>query len=321
MFVRAMTTKTHNPATIAITCGDPNGVGPEVVQGALAMANSKPALCLIGPSCWTRPLVDCYGCQSIEVGSRDFRPTPGVPSVTGAEIARLALEVSAEGCIRGSFAAVATAPVSKEWMLKVGFNWPGQTEFFAARWGGEPTMGFVGKQLRMVLASWHIPLREVADYLQPDLLQLTIQRAHELARRCGIAEPRIAVCGLNPHAGEKGILGNEEIDWIDPLLDRLRLDLPGLSSALPGDTVFRRQLNGEFDIGVALYHDQGLAPLKLLEFDQAVNVTLGLPWLRTSPDHGTGFAIAGQHKANCQSMLRAIELAGSPSVWTNLNKR
>jgi 4-hydroxythreonine-4-phosphate dehydrogenase len=306
-----MAARTDNAATIAITCGDPNGIGPEVIAGALALATAKAQWVLIGPACWTRPLVETFGCKSIEVGAADFSITPGAPNKTGAEIARLALETAAQGCRNGTFDAVATAPISKEWMRKVGFDWPGQTEFFATRWGGEPTMGFVGSQLRVVLASWHIPLRAVADSLNPTLLERAIRRAHELALRCGCRQPRIAVCGLNPHAGESGLLGNEEIDWIDPLLDKLRNDLPGLSPALPGDTVFRRQLNGEFDICVALYHDQGLAPLKLLEFDQAVNITLGLPWLRTSPDHGTGYTIAGQGKASCQSMLRAIELAHS----------
>jgi 4-hydroxythreonine-4-phosphate dehydrogenase len=301
----------NNPPRIAITCGDPNGVGPEVIEGALSQIDSHQTLTLIGPSCWTRRLAEEFDCKSIEVGPADFEMTPAAPNKAGAQVARLALEAAAAGCLNATFDAVATAPISKEWMRKVGFDWPGQTEFFATRWGGEPTMGFVGQHLRVVLATWHIPLRAVADRLTPTLLEHAVRQAHALALRCHCPQARIAVCGLNPHAGENGLLGTEEIDWINPLLDRLRKDFPGLSPALPGDTVFRRQYIGEFDVCIALYHDQGLAPLKLLEFEQAVNLTLGLPWLRTSPDHGTGYSITGQKKANCQSMLRAIELAAN----------
>ena len=306
-----MAKATDSPAPIAITCGDPNGIGPEVIEGALALLPTCEHLTLIGPANWADPLCKRFGCAMLAVGEGNFTRAPGKPSAAAAEIAFEALEAGAEGCRAGSFSALATAPVSKEWMQKVGFSWPGQTDFFAARWGGDATMGFIGQQLRVVLASWHIPLREVADYLNPERLKRAIRQADALARRMGCAQPRIAVCGLNPHAGENGLLGREESEWIDPLLDQLRSELPGLSAALPGDTVFRRQLNGEFDVCVALYHDQGLAPLKLLEFDQAVNVTLGLPWLRTSPDHGTGYGIAGANQANCQSMLRAIQLASS----------
>ena len=170
-------------------------------------------------------------------------------------------------------------------------------------------MGFVGNQLRVVLATWHIPLSEVPAALTADCLERAVRRAVGLAQAFGVNAPRIAVCGLNPHAGEGGLLGSEERDILDPALDQLRLEIPGLSQCLPGDTVFVRQRRGEFDVVVAAYHDQGLAAVKTLEFDTAVNVTLGLPFVRTSPDHGTAFDIAGQGLADCWSFVAALSVA------------
>jgi 4-hydroxythreonine-4-phosphate dehydrogenase len=200
--------------------------------------------------------------------------------------------------------------VSKAWLQKAGCAFPGQTEFFAARWGGEPVMAFCGGRLRVALATWHIPLRDVAARLTPALLARTVAAAAQLARADGVAGgPRIGVCGLNPHAGEGGMLGTEERDVIDPALDALRAAHPGLSRCEPGDTIFGRALRGEFDAVVALYHDQGLAPLKTIDFDEAVNVTLGLPHVRTSPDHGTAFGIAGRGTASPRSFANAVSVA------------
>jgi 4-hydroxythreonine-4-phosphate dehydrogenase len=170
-------------------------------------------------------------------------------------------------------------------------------------------MAFCGGKLRVVLATWHVPLYEVARLLGPHLLHRTVAAATTLARAEGIMAPRIGVCGLNPHAGEGGLLGYEEKDLLDPALDHLRAEFPGLSSCQPGDTLFARALRGEFDVVVALYHDQGLAPLKVIDFDEAVNVTLGLPFVRTSPDHGTAFGIAGQGKASPRSFANAVTVA------------
>jgi len=149
----------------------------------------------------------------------------------------------------------------------------------------------------------------VARLLGPHLLHRTVAAAATLARAEGIAAPRIGVCGLNPHAGEGGLLGYEEKDLLDPALGHLRAEFPGLSACQPGDTLFARALRGEFDVVVALYHDQGLAPLKVIDFDEAVNVTLGLPFVRTSPDHGTAFGIAGQGKASPRSFANAVTVA------------
>ena len=170
-------------------------------------------------------------------------------------------------------------------------------------------MAFGGGRLRVVLATWHVPLHQVAKLLGPHLLHRTIVAADTLARSEGVARPRIGVCGLNPHAGEEGLLGYEEKDFLDPSLLHLRAKFPGLSLCQPGDTLFARALRGEFDVIVALYHDQGLAPLKVIDFDEAVNITLGLPHVRTSPDHGTAFGIAGQGKASPRSFTNAVVMA------------
>jgi 4-hydroxythreonine-4-phosphate dehydrogenase len=291
---------------LALTCGDPAGVGPEIIAAWLrAHPDEAKNVVPIGPRRW----LESIGIAGFAVGPENFSAEPGTPTVAGAAVALAALETAAEGCRAGKFAAAVTGPVSKSWMQKAGFTFPGQTEFFAARWGGAPTMAFAGGKLRVVLATWHIPLMEVARALDETALARAVTQADHLARKLGSTQPRIAVCGLNPHAGEEGLLGVDERDRLDPWLNKLRARFPGVSPCLPGDTVFWRQARGEFDVVVALYHDQGLAPLKTLDFDESVNITLGLPWVRTSPDHGTAFTIAGQGKASWKSFANAVTLA------------
>ncbi|HKK18695.1 MAG TPA: 4-hydroxythreonine-4-phosphate dehydrogenase PdxA [Opitutales bacterium] len=294
---------------IAITCGDPAGVGPDVIQAVL---DSDPELAsdavVIGPRHWLDKLQAESGVQALAVGDASFEIMPGLPRIEGAALALDAMRAAAKGCRAGRFRGVVTGPVNKHWLNKAGFSFMGQTEFFAEVWGGEPTMAFVGEKLRVVLATWHIPLREVPDALDAVCLEKAVTRAYELGKLYGATEPRIGVCGLNPHAGEKGLLGKEEIEVMDPVLDRLREKMPGLSPCLPGDTVFFRQLRGEFDVVIAAHHDQGLAALKTLEFDRAVNVTLGLPFVRTSPDHGTAFELAGQGRADPGSFEAAVHV-------------
>jgi len=238
-----------------------------------------------------------------------FELTPGTPSVAGAQAALAAMERAAAGTASGEFSGVVTGPVSKSWLQKASYPFPGQTEFFADRWGGEPTMAFCGGRLRVVLLTWHIPLRDVPSHLTETNIVRAVCAAEELARAEGVAKPRIGVCGLNPHAGEGGMLGTEERDILDPALDRLRKNYSGLSRSEPSDTIFGRSLKGEFDVIVALYHDQGLAPLKTIDFDEAVNVTLGLRYVRTSPDHGTAFGIAGKGVASSRSFANAVTVA------------
>jgi 4-hydroxythreonine-4-phosphate dehydrogenase len=262
---------------------------------------------VLGPARWLASLPG--GPEKLAVGLDEFAAKPGVPDGEGSLVAWAAMERAAAGCASGDFAGVVTAPVSKERLARIGWAFPGQTEFFAARWGGEPTMAFCGGRLRVALLTWHIPLREVPARLTAPNFARAVGAADALARMDGVAAPRIGVCGLNPHAGEGGILGGEERDLIDPVLLSLRPRYPGLSGAQPGDTIFGRHLRGEYDVVLALYHDQGLAPLKTLEFDEAVNVTLGLPFVRTSPDHGTGFGIAGKGRASARSFGNAVEVA------------
>jgi 4-hydroxythreonine-4-phosphate dehydrogenase len=293
---------------LAITCGDPAGVGPEIIAAWLAVNPAEAAqVAVIGPARWLETLPD--GVTKVPVGLEDFAATPGKPDGDGALVAWVAMERAATGVKNGDFSGVVTGSISKERLAAIGYPYPGQTEFFAARWGGDPVMCFCGGRLRVALATWHMPLHQVAKSLGPHQLHRTVAAADQLARAEGVAAPRIGVCGLNPHAGEGGMLGYEERDFIDPALDHLRLEFPGLSRCQPGDTLFARALRGEFDVVVALYHDQGLAPLKTVDFDEAVNVTLGLPFVRTSPDHGTAFGIAGQGKASLRSFANAVIVA------------
>jgi len=293
---------------LAITCGDPAGVGPEIIASWLREQAAVEDVVVIGPASWLRQLP--AGVETIAVGLEEFSVEPGRPTGEGALVALAAMELAARGCREGKFSGVVTGPVSKSELAKIGYPFPGQTEFFANRWGGDPVMAFSGGKLRVALVTWHVPLCEVPQLLGPQMLHRTIAAADELARSEGVEQPRIAVCGLNPHAGEGGLLGEEERDFINPTLVKLQAEFPGLvTSCQPGDTVFARQLRGEFDAVVALYHDQGLAPLKTVDFDESVNITLGLPFVRTSPDHGTAFGIAGQGKAKITSFANAVNLA------------
>ncbi|MDR1789066.1 MAG: 4-hydroxythreonine-4-phosphate dehydrogenase PdxA [Opitutaceae bacterium] len=294
---------------LAVTCGDPAGVGPEII--ARWLADGRPAddggLSVAGPEAWLDKLPLRAGDTAHPVGVAAFNAIPGKPTPEGARVALDAMEWAAAACREGRAAGVVTGPVSKAELAAIGYGFPGQTEFFADRWGGVPVMAFCGGRLNVALLTWHIPFAAVPSRLTPDAFRRAVEAAVEIA---GTRRPRVAVCGLNPHAGEGGILGTEERDVINPILAGLRGDFDGsLSDALPADTVFARALRGEFDAVVALYHDQGLAPLKTVEFDEAVNVTLGLPWVRTSPDHGTAFGIAGRGEARTGSFANAVRVA------------
>jgi len=293
---------------LAFTCGDPAGIGPEIIAAWLAANPVEAAdVAVIGPTVWLATLETVA--EKIPVGLEEFAATPGQPTGEGSLVAWAAMERAAEGCKKGEFSGVVTGPVSKGELAKIGYAFPGQTEFFAERWGGDPVMAFCGGQLRVVLTTWHVPLHQVARMLGPHLLRRTVAAADLLARAEGIAAPRIGVCGLNPHAGEGGLLGYEELDLLDPSLRHLQAEFPHLSLCQPGDTLFSRALRGEFDVVVALYHDQGLAPLKVVDFDEAVNVTLGLPHVRTSPDHGTAFGLSGRGTASPRSFANAVIVA------------
>lgn len=290
---------------IAITCGDPAGVGPELICSWLRDA-ARPGIAVtpIGPEGWLRSL----GVDGIAVGPADFAPTPGKPETTGHAVALAAMERAAEGCRRGEFSAVVTGPVSKQGLASVGFRHPGQTEFFAERWGGEPVMAFAGGRMTVALATWHTPLAKVPLEMTAQRVTAATLALDGLLGRLG-RRRRIGVCGLNPHAGEGGLLGGEDDAVIRPVVARLAAKGLDVTGPLPGDTAFHRHLAGEFDGVVAMYHDQGLGPLKAVDFAEAANLTLGLPHVRTSPDHGTAYDLAGTGKADRRSLDSAIRLA------------
>ena len=219
------------------------------------------------------------------------------------------MERAARGTTEGRFSGVVTGPINKKGLADVGYAFPGQTEFFAHRWGGEPVMAFAGGRLTVGLVTWHIPLRTVAATLTGADVRRTVLALLELRKKLGDARPRIAVCGLNPHAGEGGLLGAEDDAIIKPAVERLRAEGHDVTGPLPGDTVFHRHLQGEFDAVAAIYHDQGLAPLKTVDFSTAANLSLGLRHIRTSPDHGTAYGLAGQGLADRGSFDAAIRLA------------
>lgn len=283
---------TQTPLCIAVTVGDPAGIGPVVVQQALAS-----------------PLLDSS--VTFEVLGDHGAARPGQPTPEGAYTALTALESAAAGALEGRYHGVVTGPIHKALMRAAGFEFPGQTEFFAQRWSApQHAMCLTGGGLTVGLVTAHVPYRAVPGLLTPEAIVRTgVLLADFLTLRLG-RRPRIAVLGLNPHAGESGLLGTEEVDGIAGgvalLAESGRCEVSG---PWPADTLFFRALSGEFDGVVCMYHDQGLIPLKLHAFHEGVNVTLGLPFPRTSPDHGTAFELAAQGGANPGSMLAALNLA------------
>ena len=281
---------------IGVTTGDPAGVGPEVAAAALASGRLDPAFeyRLFSPRC---------------------PATPGRPTSETARAAWDGLEEAAQAALTGEIAAVVTAPVCKARLYGIGFSFPGQTEFFAARCGTKDfAMLLTGGTLTVVLASTHLPLSDAVRQLsRTEIVRVATLLAGFLRFRLR-RRVKIAVAGLNPHAGENGSLGREEIDVIEPAIRELAAG-EGTSGdvsfhgPVPPDTVFYQAAAGQWDAVVCMYHDQGLIPLKLHAFHEGVNVTLGLPIIRTSPDHGTAFAIAGTSQAHPGSMIAALQLA------------
>jgi 4-hydroxythreonine-4-phosphate dehydrogenase len=228
-------------------------------------------------------------------------------------LAKEALAESVRLFRSGEIQAVVNGPVSKEWLGKVGFHFPGQTEFYAKAFGvksDDVTMMMIGPRLRVALASTHISLRKAVLRLRAKQIVRAGKHLGETLKKLGVRRPRIAVCGLNPHAGENGKFGNEEKRVVEPAIRELKRKTDfRISGPESPDAVFLRAWKGEFDGVVALYHDQGLIPAKLLDFDETVNVTAGLPVVRCSPGHGTAFALAGKGKARLDSFLAAVHLA------------
>lgn len=318
-----MAEKARKP--VALTCGDPAGIGPEIaVKAWKTLAASAPffwigdprhlpkgtKFCLIETPAETTKATK----QGLPVMGHVFpeMASPGVPNAENAQSVVDVIERAVDLVRSGEAAAICTAPISKKILVDhARFAYPGHTEFLAAL-GGVATsvMMLASEELKVVPVTVHMPLSEVPEALTQDLLRKTLRIVHfSMSRDFGIAAPRIAVAGLNPHAGEGGMLGTEDGEIIGPVCESLRAEGMTITDPLPADTMFHAQARRAYDVAVAMYHDQALIPIKTLAFDRGVNVTLGLPFVRTSPDHGTAFGIAGKGLADATSLVEAIKLA------------
>ena len=318
---------------MGIALGDITGIGPEVTLKALAAEGPSEGAryLLLGDVGHAQALnrrlglnlpLQAYSGPEQRGWLAAWNPLPGplpedlpTGSPAAAQAAIAWLRAGTQRCLRGELKALVTAPVNKEAIIRSGLAFIGQTEFLSQLAGTEKTAMMLlgqderGRWLRVALATTHLPLKEVAARLAQPKVELVIELAARACRDLGLSRARVAVCGLNPHAGEGGNLGTEEQTIIAPAVlaaQRRGLEVVG---PLIADALFYHAYRGEYDAVVAMYHDQGLAPLKMVSFDTGVNWTLGLPFIRTSPDHGTAYDIAGQGKANPSSMLAAIRLA------------
>ena len=282
-----------SPVRLAVTLGDPRGIGAEIVGAALADASvrARVELVVVGPSGLAVAPTDIIG----EWHSGSSEADAG--RLSGLAIQR-AVEMAQAGAVQG----IVTAPIDKHALLDGGFDYPGHTEMLAALTGSHTAMMLASDRLRVVLATTHIPLRAVPHALTSDIIVNAAQTTRDGLRAWfGIAHPKLALCAMNPHAGDGGRFGTEDDDLLRPAA--IAADIAG---PFPADTVFVRAMRGEFDAVIAPYHDVGMTAIKVASFGSAVNVTLGLPWPRTSPDHGTAIDIAGKGIANAGSMIAAI---------------
>lgn len=316
-------------APLAITSGEPSGIGPELcvqlaMRGELGLATviGDPALLAERARMLGLPLRIREGASPeapLPAGEMHVTPLrlhapsqPGVLDVANAPAVLEMLDVAIDGCTTGSFSGMVTAPISKAVINDAGVAFSGHTEYLALRTHThDVVMMLAAGGLRVALATTHLPLRAVADAISTEGLRTTLRILdHDLRTRFRIAAPRIAVLGLNPHAGESGHLGREEQDIITPVIERLRADGLDLRGPLPADTAFTPRVLADVDAILAMYHDQGLPVLKYAGFGEAVNVTLGLPIVRTSVDHGTALDLAGTGLADPGSLRAAIVMAG-----------
>jgi len=315
---------------LAVSLGDPAGIGPEVVGKCWdhrSRFGLSPFVAIGDPrslaAVWDGPIVTIEDAREVDsafdVGlplwpiAAAERDVPGCPSVAGAHCSLDALELAVGLARSGTAAAVVTGPVSKEQLYRIGFAHPGQTEFVAERCGVSPAnvvMMLAGPSLRTVPVTTHLPLADVPAALSISLIEARGRAAlRGLQRSFGIAEPRLAVAGLNPHAGENGALGREEIELIIPAIEALRAEGWHVTGPHPADTMFHAAARARYDAALCMYHDQALIPLKALHFEDGVNITLGLPIVRTAPDHGTAFDIAGNDRADPRAMAAAMRQA------------
>jgi 4-hydroxythreonine-4-phosphate dehydrogenase len=320
---------------LAISLGDPAGIGPEVIAKCWDHRSdfALPPFVAIGDArsvgaVWDGPIEIVDDPRQADAAFDHALPliqipvaeadTPGHPSVAGAHCSLDALELAVGLARSGSAAAVVTGPVSKEQLYAIGFQHPGQTEFVAERCGVSPgnvAMMLAGPTLRTVPVTTHLPFRAVPEALSTALIESRGRATlRGLQRNFGIAEPRLAVAGLNPHAGEGGKLGQEEAELIEPAIAALLAEGWRVTGPHPADTMFHARARANYDAALCMYHDQALIPIKALHFEDAVNVTLGLPIVRTAPDHGTAFNIAGQDRADPRPMAAAIRMAAEAAA-------
>jgi 4-hydroxythreonine-4-phosphate dehydrogenase len=313
------------PRPVALSCGEPSGIGPEIaVKARVALGASLPFFWIGDPahlpagSAWQEIPSPAAAASvppdRLPVLRQPFAAPalPGQPSGANAAGVIAAIERGVALVQAGEAAALCTAPIHKKALKDgAGFAFPGHTEFLAALAGVEHVVMMLAcPDLRVVPATIHIPLSEVPQALTPALLERTIRITEAALRRdFGLARPRLAIAGLNPHAGEGGTMGGEEVGWIAPLIARLRDEGLHLTGPLPADTLFHPAARARYDAAICMYHDQALIPIKTIDFAGGVNVTLGLPFVRTSPDHGTAFDIAGQGLADPSSLIAALRLA------------
>jgi len=314
--------------TIGITIGDTNGIGPEVaVKAAFKQNWGDVRIVLIGPAGYLLDVCEVFGFDppdpwdgSNDPGSVSIWEPEGtletevkfgeVDPAASTEAARW-ITFAVKACQGGVLDAMVTAPICKEGFHEAGIEVPGHTELLAQLTKSERVgMLLVGGPLRVGLVTRHLPIREVPDAITPEAIREITELVAEVLPRLGVQrKPNIGICGLNPHAGDGGTIGVEDRDIIAPTVEALRKDGLFVDGPIPADTIFHNALSEIYDAVIAMYHDQGLAPLKMLAFDIGVNITLGLPIVRTSPDHGTAFAIAGKGVANASSMVEAIKTA------------
>ncbi len=318
---------------LGISMGDVTGIGPEVTLKALAseLETDDARFVLIGDIEQTQvinrrlslnlPLQPWSGPEgpgrilliNPEGESLSAKLTPG--SKVAARVAVACLKEGAQRALRKEIDALVTAPVNKEAIVRAGLAFVGQTELLSELAGAERTAMMLlgqderGRWLRVVLVTTHVPLKLLAERVTAERVKLAIELAAKACRDLSLPRARIGVCGLNPHAGEGGHMGTEEQTTIAPAVAEMQRQGLDVTGPLSADALFYYAYRGDYDIVVAMYHDQGLAPLKMVAFEQGVNWTLGLPFIRTSPDHGTAYDIAGQGKANPSSMIAAIQLA------------
>jgi len=305
---------------LALTVGDPAGIGPEIVLKAVSTpkAQRTGALCVYAPAglldrCARRLGLEwpLEGIRMVETGPEE-EIALGRSSAAGGRAAASAVLAAANDAMRDRVDALVTAPLNKESLAAAGHPWPGHTEMLAETAGSKDVaMLFVGGGLRVALVTIHRSLRSVPDAIEAGEVARVVRLVHRELPALGSATRRIALCALNPHAGEGGLFGREEIDVLAPAVAQLREEGIDVAGPLPADSLFVRAARGEFDAVVAQYHDQGLIPVKLASFGHAVNVTLGLPFVRTSVDHGTGFDIVEAGTAEAGSLVAAMDLAAT----------